>query len=137
MYHIMNVNQKHEITKQIPIVQVGVRACRRKQVFAKQIPAVQVEVRARRKKLVFAKQTPRHTRDQTGSRRKNLFLQNKRAAGTHVYTVASPWPAHGFFASRFPIPSSHLPTHRISADFARYNFLGATAGNCHNRRGSK
>ena len=68
MYHIMNVNQKHEI--------------------AKQIPAVQVEVHTCRKKLVFAKQIPRDTRGKTGSRRKNLFLQNKIDASTERYTVA-------------------------------------------------
>ena len=117
MYDTTNVNQKHEIAKQIPAVQVGVHT--------------------RRKKPVFAKQTPRHTQRKTGSPRKNLFLQNKRAAGTQMYTVEPPAPAHGFFASRFPIPSSELPALRISADFARYNFLGATAGKCHSRRGSK
>ena len=117
MYDTMNVNQKHEI--------------------AKQIPAVQVEVRARRKKPVFAKQILRDTREKTGSRRKNLFLQNKIAAATEKYPVASPSPAHGLVAGRFLFPSSHASIHRISADFARYNFLGATAGDCHNRGGSK
>ena len=117
MYDTMNVNQKHEI--------------------AKQIPAVQVEVRARRKKPVFAKQTPRHTRGKTGSRRKTLFLQNKIAAATERYTVASRSPAHGLVAGQFLIHSSYAPAQEISPDFARYNFLGGAAGNCHNRRGSK
>ena len=57
MYANDSPNRKYEIAKQIPAVQVGVHTCR--------------------KKLVFAKQTPRHTRRKTGSRRKNLFLQNK------------------------------------------------------------
>ena len=116
MYDIIDVNQKHEI--------------------AKQIPAVQVEVRARRKKLVFAKQTPRDTRGQTGSRRRYLFLQNKIAAATERYTVASPSPAHGLVAGRYLIHSSYAPAQEISADFARYNFLGGSDGDCHNRRGS-
>ena len=116
MYDTMNVNQKHEIAKQIPAVQVGVRA--------------------RRKKPVFAKQTPRHTRGKTGSRRKNLFLQNKIAAATERYTVASPSSAPCLVAGRFLIHSSYAPAHGISADFARYNFLGGAAGDCHDRGGS-
>ena len=117
MYDTIDVNQKHEI--------------------AKQIPAVQVEVRARRKKLVFAKQIPRDTRGKTGSRRKNLFLQNKIDASTERYPVASPSPAHGLVAGRFLIHSSYASAQEISSDFAMYNFLGRTAGDCHNRRESK
>ena len=117
MYANESPNQKHEI--------------------AKQIPAVQVEVRARRKKLVFAKQIPRDTRGKTGSRRKNLFLQNKIAAATERCPVASPSPAHGFVAGRYLINSSYASAHRISPDFAMYNFLGRTAGDCHDRRESK
>ena len=116
MYDTMNVNQKHEI--------------------AKQIPAVQVEVRACRKKLVFAKQILRHTRGKTGSRRKYLFLQNKIAAATERYTVASRSPAHGLVAGRFLFPSSHASAQEISPDFARYNFLGGAAGDCHDHGGS-
>ena len=72
MYDTMNVDQKHET--------------------AKQIPAVQVEVHTCRKKPVFAKQTPRDTRRKTGSRRKNLFLQNKIDASTERYPVAGTRP---------------------------------------------
>ena len=117
MYDTIDVNQKHEI--------------------AKQIPAVQVEVRARRKKLVFAKQIPRHTREKTGNRRKTLFLQNKIAAATERYTVASPSSAPCLVAGQFLIHSSYAPAQEISADFAMYNFLGRTAGGCHDRRESK
>ena len=117
MYDTMNVNQKHEI--------------------AKQIPAVQVEVHTCRKKLVFAKQIPRDTRGKTGSRRKNLFLQNKIDASTERYPVASPSPAHGLVAGRFLIHSSYASAQEISPDFAMYNFLGRTAGGCHDRRESK
>ena len=117
MYDTIDVNQKHEI--------------------AKQIPAVQVEVHTCRKKPVFAKQTPRDTRGKTGSRRKNLFLQNKIDASTERYTVASPSPAHGLVAGRFLIHSSYASAQEISPDFAMYNFLGRTAGDCHDRRESK
>ena len=66
-----------ELHNRLTDISVQPHTHRRKPLFAKQIPAVQVEVRNCQKKLVFAKQTPRHTRGKTGSRRKNLFLQNK------------------------------------------------------------
>ena len=114
MYANDSPNRKHEIAKQIPAVQLGVRTCR--------------------KKLVFAKQIPRDTRGKTGSRRKNLFLQNKIDASTERYTVASPSPAHGLVAGRFLIHSSYASAQEILSDFAMYNFLGRTAGGCHDRR---
>ena len=89
------------------------------------------------KNLFLQNKLPDTPERKTGSRRKTLFLQNKIAAATERYTVASRSPAHGLVAGRFLFPSSHASAQEISPDFAMYNFLGATAGNCHNRRGSK
>ena len=71
-------------------------------------PLSNVEVRNCQQELVFAKQTPRHTRGKTGSRRKNLFLQNKcrpdRSPPISLMEMKQDAPA----LAHHPAPGHHL-----------------------------
>ena len=89
------------------------------------------------KNLFLQNKLPDTPEDRPAALEKNLFLRNKIAAATERYTVASPSPAHGHVAVRFLIHSSYASAQEISSDFAMYNFLGRTAGDCHDRRESK
>ena len=89
MYDTTNVNQKHEIAKQIPAVQGGVHTCRKKPSFCKT-------------------NSPRHPADRPAALEDTCFCKTNAPQRTQmIYRRASPSPAHpDSFASRYPIPSS-------------------------------